>query len=186
MTWFIDGGAHRGESIRLARQTYGDPLQIIALEPQAECWPLLATTGALIIPAALWTTAERSWFYRGAHSVSASLMADKINILTERGEMVPTIMLGSILSALPDGEHVHLKLDIEGAEYDVLEQAIEARDLRWVRDLYVDFHADRIAGFPVARHNALVERLLAMGFALPKWNPIDMTITPMGERWFLR
>ena len=186
MTWFIDGGAHRGESIKLARQLYDSPLSIIAVEPACECLDDLACQGVLIIPAALSTSPGRATLYRGDHEVSATLIVEKTTggVSRDRAETVPTVTLHSILDALHSDDVVHLKLDIEGAEYDVLEQAIEIGSLRRVTNLYVDFHADRIPHLR-DRHNALVEHLLSAGYPLPKWSPGENSVYPWGRKWLL-
>lgn len=187
MSWFIDCGAHRGESVRFARKLYGAPLHVVAVEPQAACWSDLAAEGAMVIPAALWTEMGHQPLYLGDYEVSSTLIAEKTTggVSTERAETVATVTLASILRALPDGEKVTLKLDVEGAEYAVLEQALADRDLRWVDRLFVDFHADRIPTIPRERHNSLVERLLAANFPLPKWLPVEGEICDCGEKWLL-
>lgn len=186
MTWFVDGGAHRGESIALARKLYGDPLRVVAIEPASECWADLATMRALVMPAALWTSMGYATLYRGDYEVSSTIIAEKRTggISTARAERVPTLTLGSILRALPE-ERIILKLDIEGAEYAVLEQALDEDLLGHVapRDLYVDFHGERIAGFPREQHDRLVGRLLAAGFELPKWIPGEGRVIPWGRKW---
>jgi hypothetical protein len=77
-----------------------------------------------------------------------------------------------------------VKLDIEGAEYAVLEDALNHGILdHRVAGLFVDFHGDRLTDVSVDRHNALVERLLDRGFALPKWSVHDRSLAPCGPRW---
>lgn len=183
MTYFIDGGAHRGESVRLARQIYPDAI-VIAVEPLAECWVDIVAAGALLVPAALWGSLGYAPFYRGEYEVSSTLIAEKrTGGISKTGDRVPTVTLGSLL--LPLSGRVVLKMDIEGAEYEVLERALceGTLDRVGVTDLYVDFHGDRIEGFPPARHNALVEALLSRGYALPKWDPLAGTVMPWGRRW---
>ena len=185
MTWFVDCGAHRGESLQLARAIYGESLHCIAVEPLAACWPHLEREGAIVIPAALWTEAGTRRLYLGGQEVSSSLLAEKTSggVSPDRFVDVPTVRLGPILQSLC-GYEVVLKLDVEGAEYDVLEQLLDD-GAPSLRDLFVDFHADRIAGFPVERHNELVARLLAFGFPLPKWSPIQGGVIECGRAWFL-
>lgn len=185
LTWFVDGGAHRGESVHLARKIYGTPLGVVAIEPASECWGNLAALGVLVVPAALWTSMGHTKFYRGEHEVSSTLMAEKTTggIYTDRAERVPTVTLESVLAGLPQGERTALKLDIEGAEYAVLEQALEAGALERVHDLYVDFHGGRLAGFSRERHVKLVEELLVRGFSLPKWIPGEDRVIEWGRRW---
>jgi FkbM family methyltransferase len=183
-TWFVDGGAHRGESIMLARKLYGDVIAI-AIEPTSACWADLAAQGAIVVPAALWTSFGYVTLYQGEYEVSSTLLAKKKTggISADRSERVPAVTLGSLLSALPGGRIV-LKLDIEGAEYEVLEHIDAALLVRVAPgDLCVDFHGDRIAGFSRKRHEHLVERLLAAGYELPKWIPEEGRVVPWGRKW---
>lgn len=75
-TWFVDGGAHRGESIMLARKLYGDVIAI-AIEPTSACWADLAAQGAIVVPAALWTSFGYVTLYQGEYEVSSTLLAKK-------------------------------------------------------------------------------------------------------------
>lgn len=185
-TWFVDGGAHRGESVRLARRLHYD-VAAVAVEPASECWQDLVAEGALVVPAALWSSAGHTTFYRGDYEVSATLVLEKRTggVSAARAERVPTVTLGSVLRPLPAGDRVVVKLDVEGAEYEVLEHALAEGALDRVRaeDLYVDFHGDRIDGFPAERHARLVGRLLARGYFLPKWDPVAGEVLPWGRRW---
>lgn len=184
-TWFVDGGAHRGESVRLARKLYGDVIAV-AVEPTSACWADLAAQGAIVVPAALWTSPGHVALYRGEYEVSSTLLAEKRTggISADRSERVPAVTLGSLLGAVPAGERIVLKLDIEGAEYAVLEHLDVALLARVAPgDLYVDFHGERIAGFPRSRHEQLVVRLLGAGYELPKWIPGEGRVVPWGRKW---
>ena len=187
MTWLIDGGAHRGESIDFARRYFADAtMGAIAVEPACECWPELATRGAIVIPAALSSRFGVTTFYRGQYEVSATTCPEKKTggVDLASWSTVPTVTLGSLIAGLPSADRIVVKLDIEGAEYDVLETALDDRDLRRVVELFVDFHADRIPEFR-DRHNRVVERLLAAGWKLEKWCPIDGTVKPWGRKWLI-
>jgi FkbM family methyltransferase len=182
-TWFVDGGAHRGESVTLARKLYGDVVPI-AVEPISACWADLAAQGAIVIPAALWTSFGYVTLYHGEYEVSSTIIAKKkTGGICADGERVPAVTLGSLLSAVPGGRII-LKLDIEGAEYEVLEHIDDKHLVRVAPgDLYVDFHGERIAGFSRGRHEHLVERLLAAGYELPKWIPEEGRVVPWGRKW---
>lgn len=186
MMWFIDCGAHRGESIRFARRLYGSSVRAIAVEPIAEYGANLSAERAIVIPAALATKIGTAALYVATSEVSSSLIADKITggLSPDRSRTVPTTTLGTILSALPQ-DRVVVKIDIEGMEYAVLEQALNRCELTGVVDLFVDFHGDRIPSISRERHNALVERLLAAGYTLPKWSPVEGRIESRGAKWLL-
>lgn len=185
MTWFIDGGAHRGESIRFARGIYGADLHVVAVEPNVDCLGDLEAERALVVPAALASPSGLASLWIDEREASASTVREKFATRPAVERVVPGVTLTSILRALPPWDRVIVKLDIEGAEYDVLEQTLEANALAAVAELHVDFHADRIPSIGRDRHNALVERLLGAGYALPKWMPVEGQILPKGRGWLL-
>lgn len=157
----------------------------IAVEPNAACWEDLHGHGALIVPAAVWTSFGYQPFYVGEYEVSSTLISEKTTggISPQRREKIPTVTLSSVVAPIPITDTVIVKMDIEGAEYEVLEHAIEGGVLDRVKELFVDFHSERILNFPLARHNALVRKLLSMNFELPKWNPNTGAVT---EKTWLR
>jgi len=56
-------------------------------------------------------------------------------------------------------DYVIVKMDIEGAEYDVLEKVIADGNLPLIDELIIEFHQRMNGGISKARHNALVRRL---------------------------
>lgn len=89
-------------------------------------------------------------------------------------EEVPAASLGKILER-HGLDHVELlKMDCEGAEYDILLSA-GAETLAKLRDIRVEYHGGRIS--------ELDEHLSRHGFRLTKWDPDDETI---GRVWFGR
>lgn len=184
MTSFLDAGAHDGASIRMWRRLYGDG-PILAIEPNPAHAATLRSLGVRHLLAALGPGTIRP-FYLGAHDTGCSLVAEKWTGHLDRDNplYVQTVRLADALKLLPAGDVV-VKMDIEGAEYDVLEGALDDDALDSVRELYVDFHGDRITGLSRQRHNALVTALLARGYSLPKWDPGTGEVRPYGSRWLM-
>lgn len=60
-------------------------------------------------------------------------------------------------------DYLILKIDIEGKEYDVLEQMIASGSIRYIRELYCEWHKDKMSGeIPEERHNGLISQLSAL------------------------
>ncbi len=73
--------------------------------------------------------------------------------------------LGTLMKKYSQGRCDYLKLDIEGSEYEVLDEASESGVLRNVRQLAVEFHHWMLEG-GCASTNRSVERLRADGFRI--------------------
>ena len=76
---------------------------------------------------------------RGADGVSGSLLGSHSYAGSESLE-VPTTSLGAVLESVGHEDCDVLKLDIEGAEYAVLEALCAAGELARVRQLLVEYH----------------------------------------------
>jgi FkbM family methyltransferase len=66
-------------------------------------------------------------------------------------------------------DYVILKLDVEGAEYDVLENMIRDRTIRRINHLFVEWHWDKI-GVPYDRHQTLVHALRRQRVPIFEWD----------------
>ena len=90
---------------------------------------------------------------------ASSLMAEKDNISTDRYVEVEAIRLADFLAAL--GHVRFLKMDIEGAEYDVLPDMIDQGVQSNIDYIVVETH-ERSDGLK-AKHTALLEKISANG-----------------------
>ncbi|MEL6519684.1 MAG: FkbM family methyltransferase [Pseudomonadota bacterium] len=98
---------------------------------------------------------------KGRNFEGATLMSDKSNISYERAFDVKSVTLADLIQDA--GSDVALiKMDIEGAEYRVIEALIETPAVAKVGKVFVEDHCDRIPG--LADHRARVEaRIDALG-----------------------
>jgi FkbM family methyltransferase len=99
---------------------------------------------------------------------------------------VPCVDLSRFLAAtVRPGDTLCLKLDVEGAEYAILEKMIEDGTIDLVSELFVEFHWDR-CGVPESRHLALKEEL-ARHTSVTDWNrPKELSVHTGGRRSKLR
>ena len=67
--------------------------------------------------------------------------------------------------------YVILKLDVEGAEYDILEKMIHDRTIRRIKHLFVEWHWERV-GIPRARHEELIRALQRRRVAILEWDAL--------------
>jgi FkbM family methyltransferase len=92
-------------------------------------------------PFAITATDGRLTFYESAQNVSGSVLADHTNVLrdTVRSYAVDSVSINRLLPRLGITRAAYLKLDLEGAEYDVL-AAIDDRTLASIDQMLVEFH----------------------------------------------
>ncbi|MBD2703687.1 FkbM family methyltransferase [Spirosoma sp. BT702] len=132
----FDCGTNIGTSIAYFRQTYPSA-RIIAFEADEQISTILQNnlkqnqiTGVDIITKAVWTNEEGIWF--------GSDQADSASIYSQTDrKLVPSIRLRDYL--LRETRIDMLKMDVEGAETDVLTDCQDA--LSHVQNMFVEFHA---------------------------------------------
>jgi FkbM family methyltransferase len=120
------------------------------------------------MPVGLWSTDTTARFYAPAHPDHVSHSIANLQ-LTDSFVTARCRSLPSLMSELGHGTIDLLKLDVEGAEYDVLEPLF-ARELE-VRLLCIDFHKIRSIG-----HMAeTVQRLVDLGYRVVHVHRTDVT-----------
>ncbi|MEI2422669.1 FkbM family methyltransferase, partial [Arthrospira platensis SPKY2] len=67
-----------------------------------------------------------------------------------------------------------LKLDVEGAEYDILEKMVQERTVRHIDKLYCEFHWHKV-NIPKERHDKLITKLEEF-IEIDNWDGQDMSV----------
>lgn len=162
---YLDCGAHEGVSLRCFRESYPDAaaFEVYAFEPN----PDIGGCGAYcdhLIKAAVWIRDCSIPFYlprHKKHSASSSLFKKKHTGGLDKKHpiSVAAIDFSEWLTAhVPCESHVVVKMNIEGAEYPVLERLLDDGTIGMIGVLYVEWHAKKI-GYPKQKHRELVRRL---------------------------
>jgi FkbM family methyltransferase len=137
--FIIDGGANIGISVAYFKKTYPDS-RIVAFEPDPDIFRILQSNvrsagfeGVELINKALWhAETELAFWNEGADAGRISRPRDDTQ---PRKSRVPAVRLRPYLTERVD----FLKLDIEGAEVEVL---LDCADLLpQVRHLFVEYHS---------------------------------------------
>jgi len=148
---FLDCGSHIGESILLARSLFGNDINIKCFEPV----PYLATRLSDlykndrridVFNVAVWDKeAEIDLYISSECSDGSSLFKDKTSAKIGEPIKVKTIDLSYFIKkSVPLSHKLILKLDVEGAEYDILIKMINDGTISRVSELYGEWHSDRI------------------------------------------
>jgi FkbM family methyltransferase len=176
---FVDLGAFDGDTIELAMSLYPDTDLFVAFEPSRENLGLLRTRFMthprvrIVAAAAGIADAAQVNLYHATGTYGHSLLQSKANVSADDAEVVEMIDFSRYVSEeFEPSDHIVLKIDIEGSEYDLLERMIEQRSIDRIATLFCEWHHRRI-GVSARRHRALVRRLRREGLSITGRNRYD-------------
>jgi FkbM family methyltransferase len=172
---YIDVGANTGEALVKFASSHPD-FELFAIEPNPRLIDEIKRKAAslrrevTIFPAAAWLHDGTMKFYQSERHESGTVMFGKRTyedrgwpaIDYSRSTEVPCFDFSHWLVANFD-EHTRLvvKMDIEGAEYAVLEKMLADDSLSRIHRLYCEWHADRLPDMSPERHQTLKQRVAA-------------------------
>ncbi|GAI40028.1 unnamed protein product [marine sediment metagenome] len=176
---FIDCGAHCGCSMKQFQKTIGSSAgkdyEIHSFECNPEFAPLWvnaseANSNVHFHNAAVWTNNGTMDFFLctvSTHDGSSLLKEKKTGEINKTAPVtVETVDLNAWLreNALETDEII-LKLDIEGAEYAVLEHLFNEGSLQWVNRLLIEWHWHKV-GISKQEHDRVVSLVYEAGVSL--------------------
>jgi len=148
---FIDCGAHCGESILEAKRRFGNDIKIYSFEANTNLANALIDhfkndSNVNIENKAVWIDDSIIEFYLSTSwSDGSSLYKEKNsggiseNILLK----IPSLNLSEFIKQHSD-KYIILKLDIEGAEYEILNKLINEGTISFVNEIHGEFHPNKI------------------------------------------
>jgi FkbM family methyltransferase len=183
-TILIDGGFNKGEYTRKYLQQNPDVDKIYAFEPMPGLFNPEDLPG--MVPAGrkceIITMQAAMWIVDGFIDMRVSTRPDghslMDNMRTGTGELkqVPCLDFSMwwskfIVPCVAAGSRVHMKLDIEGAEYAVLGRMLDMKQLPADSvELRVEFHARNFPrSYRAAMHAVLVARMAHHGVKYTLW-----------------
>ena len=150
---FLDCGAHCGESILEAKRRYGNDIKIISFEAN----PNLALPlkdhfkndpNVEVRNEAVWIeNKEFTKFYLSVDWSDGSSIYDKKKsggVSDNISVTVPCIDLASFIKECKKDNYIILKLDVEGAEYEILDHLIDQNVMPLIDEFHGEFHPGKI------------------------------------------
>jgi FkbM family methyltransferase len=203
---FVDGGAHIGETVLAFEKSKlftKHPWSVVSFEPNPGLVPKIPKRPFLtVVEAAIWTKDGELEFHFSEHETLGGSVLDSYVPLPEmKAVKVRSVDFGRWLAKSYKKEDVvHVKFDIEGAEYPVLEQMLKDGTMSLVDKLYLEFHGDQqiaAAGGTAAARAAvqkkdweLVEAITGLGIAVslhhndePQGQYFDFDPEKYGQPW---
>jgi FkbM family methyltransferase len=184
---FVDCGANTCAVLRSFVEELPEDFEFFAFEAQPELRSVGRRVAAEIgqarvefIPKAVWTDDGVIDFYlatrwgpnyRGGSTVVAGHTKNESSIDYGKPVQVEAFDFSGWLRANFDSEdYVIVKMDIEGAEYDVLEKVVRDGNLPLIDELIVEFHQHMNDNITMERHDRLLRLLKAADCRLELWH----------------
>lgn len=174
--YFIDAGAHTGESIRLFRSQYpsSQDYKIISFEPNQDHRHYFETPEFADVEfhnVAISTVDGTADLYYHDWSVGMTLYKSSYRVHLNKPPMrVPTIDFSKwMLERFTKDDYIIFKCDTEGAEYDVIEKMLAEGSFDLVRKLYIEWHHQSY-GVIHPKYDELVRAIHAKGIKDYDWN----------------
>lgn len=146
MKYFIDCGAHKGESVKLFRAVYpnSNDYKIVAFEPNpdlAQYFQGPGFDGVEFHSVAVSTYDGEADYFAHQWTVGNTLVSSATRLKETPPSKVPVIDLGRWLRENVTAEdYVILKLDVEGLEFELLPHMFKDGSFDLVDKLYIEWH----------------------------------------------
>lgn len=177
---FVDGGGNSRAWVDRYLPKLPKFHKVYVFEPNPKFHPSYNQSKFTLIKKAIWTEDCRKPFYvsKDERQVASSLLSEKLCKVDS--EIIPywydeplEVECIDFSRWIEDNIkpywNLTLKLDIEGAEYDVLSHMIECGTITRVKKLFVEFHLDTLPG-KKDHHDKLIGALTACGVEINHWD----------------
>ncbi len=166
---FIDCGAWEGNSIVAFKKHYNNADDYIIYA--FECEPRLQKKikqvayeqGFIFINKAVSTSNDPILLYQGIgdYTQSGSLLSSKKKFIDKENPILVDAIDFSqwIINNFNKDDYIVCKMNIEGAEYAVLEKMINDGSIQYINKCYIAFHHKKIKGISEDRHDKLKKYL---------------------------
>ena len=159
---FLDCGANVGQSIDLFRNKYpyANKYEIYSFEPNPQCVKYFEHKNVEFFNTAVWIRNEELDFYLGDIQ-SSSICKNKT---TGRLDVKHPIKVSGmdfsqfVIDNFCKDDYIVLKMDIEGAEYAVLNKMLTDGSMKYIDVLYVELHGNR-CGYSKQEDDTLLMQL---------------------------
>lgn len=185
MRYFIDAGANNSCSARIFRKKY-DPFTLFHIY-SFEVDPRFADNfdgieKLTFINKAVWVEDKVMPFYISnarRHDGGTLLVSKTTGLLDKRNPILVNSIDFSkwLLENFKNDDFIILKMDIEGAEYEVLERMIATNAINLIDELWIEWHYAKV-GISKNRHDELLRRI---NIPIKKWAGLEEAEKVLGK-----
>jgi FkbM family methyltransferase len=190
---FIDCGGHQATSVRFFKAVYPDAesYEIYSFEANPNFRRYFEEHNEVKMHnVAVWTVDGEIKFYSNDGGASSVIKEKaKLGGFDKNKLSVPCIdFSGWIKNNIDITDYVVLKMDIEGAEYDVLDRMVDQGTIDYVDRLYIEWHCAKTGGqIPIQRHLRTLRNIVDRELIPYKWSAAEaITAFADGDRSILK
>jgi FkbM family methyltransferase len=161
---FLDVGAHNGSTLLAVRDPKYAFDRIFCFEPSAACWPALETIRderVTVCRFGLWSKTCQLMLH-DTGSIGASLFAEKFRSPRHAEPALFVRATEWFRANLAHTDEIYLKLNCEGAEFDIVEDLLDSGELTCVHSAMIDPDVRKVPS-RAHRERDVVARLRASG-----------------------
>jgi len=160
---FIDCGAYKGEVTKAFLANRGEGFEVFAFEPNPYAKIHKKNVDYTVFQKAVWITDGRIPFYinkkKARSSQSSSLLKEKTSGGLDTKILVEAVNFGKwVKDNFSKDDFIVVKMDIEGAEFRVVDSMVADGSIYYIDELYMESHAHCI-GLPDSARIELNEKL---------------------------
>ena len=160
---FIDCGAYKGKMTKIFLTNSGNGFEVFAFEPNPYAKIHKKKVNCVVYKKAVWIKDEIIPFYinkkKVRHSQGSSLLKEKTSGGLDTKILVEAVNFGKwIKDNFSKDDFIVVKMDIEGAEFKVLESMIADGSIYYINKLHFESHAHCI-GMPDSARIELCKKL---------------------------
>lgn len=181
---FLDCGSNRGQSIVTAKKQFGYDIEIYSFEAVPVLYDKLISKwnndpNVHLYNNAVWNKEDIVKIYISSEwSDASTLFIEKADrkINKDLYSEVKSIDLAEFIkNNFTYDDYIILKLDIEGAEYDVLHHLIQTNMINYVNELWGEWHLDNFPIEYIIKHlgykqDIIFEKLAELKLPFKEWH----------------
>lgn len=172
---FIDCGANDGCSLILFSKIYSDykDFTVYSFECSNQFYSKLVPTGNTLGFKEFYPIKKAVWISDGKKKYDGWQLIDTSTV--DDGDGVECLDISRfILDTFSKDDHIILKMDIEGAEYRVVDKMFNDGTLSYINEFYGELHGPK-KGYTEGDNITVLNQLSEFGLNMYNWDAIDVT-----------
>lgn len=169
---YIDAGSHNGNSIRKFIEENKQEYIIYAFEPNPKFAEDHRDIPCQFYNCAVWIENGIVGLYLAENDEGSTLVQTKVtsNVDYDNPIRVKAIDFDSWIKAkFAMDDFIILKMDIEGAEFEVLDRMIQGGSIDYIDELRLEHHANKVNNFTTTDFENLMYRLQEFDIKIKNW-----------------